>query len=83
MEKEILNFTLIMKKNNWVIKAEYEKHCEKTGQPLNMYHIHKDMSMDYMLKVINSISNIKYELLLQNNCIVDYNVIIVLKITKL
>ena len=84
----LLDFIRVLKNNGNLIlvfpdQRVYEKHCIKTGQPLNTYHIHQDMGMDYMLNVINSISNIKYELLLQNNCIVDYNVIIVLKITKL
>lgn len=84
----LLDFIRVLKNDGNLIlvfpdQQVYEKHCQKTGQPLNMYHIHKDMSMDYMLKVINSISDIKYELLLQNNCIVDYNVILVLKIKKL
>lgn len=60
----------------------YEKYCQLTGQPLNTHHIHKDMGYDYMIKQLKSIDNISLEILFESNCKIDYNVIIVLKITK-
>jgi len=60
----------------------YERHCRRTGQPLNMYHVHNDMGLKFMLDKLNNMPDISYELLFQSNCEIDYNVIIVLKIIK-
>lgn len=63
-------------------QINYEKHCLKTGQPLNEYHVHKNMGLDYMLEVLNLICTIKYEIIFSSNCEIDYNVILVVKINK-
>lgn len=63
-------------------QIKYEKHCLKTGQPLNEYHVHKNMGLDYMLEILNLIGTIKYEIIFSSNCEIDYNVILVVKINK-
>jgi len=63
-------------------QPKYEAHCIKTGQPLNMHHVHKDMGLDFMLKRLNEISWIKYETIFTSNCEIDYNVVMVLRINK-
>ena len=63
-------------------QRKYEDHCRKTGQPLNMRHIHKDMGLEFMLDKIKKVPGINYTILLENNCEIDYNVVIILKITK-
>jgi hypothetical protein len=40
------------------------------------------MGFDFMIDVLNTVQSISYELLYQNNCEIDYNVIIVIKIVK-
>ncbi|HEY4064284.1 MAG TPA: methyltransferase domain-containing protein [Puia sp.] len=60
----------------------YEKYCRRTGQPLNLYHVHKDMGLEYMYKKLDEIPGISYEVLLESNCKIDYNVVITAKINK-
>jgi SAM-dependent methyltransferase len=60
----------------------YETHCRKTGQPLNTHHVHADMGYDFMIKRLKEINNIQFEILYSSNCEIDYNVIIVIKISK-
>jgi ubiquinone/menaquinone biosynthesis C-methylase UbiE len=60
----------------------YEKYCRRTGQPLNLYHVHKDMGLEYMYKRLNEIPGISYEVLMESNCKIDYNVVITAKINK-
>lgn len=60
----------------------YEAYCRKTGQPLNTHHIHKDMGLAFMLARLNEIGYIKYESTFTSDCDIDYNVVMVLKITK-
>ena len=55
---------------------------KKTNQPINQYHVHPNMGFDFMIDVLNTVQSISYELLYQNNCEIDYNVIIVIKIVK-
>jgi ubiquinone/menaquinone biosynthesis C-methylase UbiE len=81
-------FIRILKNNGTLIlvfpdQQKYEKICNKIGQPLNPYHIHKNMGYDFMLQKINELENLSYEVLFSSNCEIDYNVVIVLKITKL
>jgi hypothetical protein len=40
------------------------------------------MGLDFMLLKLKSINSIKLEILYTNNCEIDYNVIIVIKINK-
>jgi ubiquinone/menaquinone biosynthesis C-methylase UbiE len=61
----------------------YEDYCKKTGQPLNMYHVHQDMGLDFMLIKLKAIPNIEYVPLFTSNCQIDYNVIIIARINKI
>ena len=49
---------------------------------MNPYHIHANMGYDLMLQRMNELSGISYEILFSSNCEIDYNVVIVLKVTK-
>jgi len=40
------------------------------------------MGFDFMMNRLKSIDSISYDLLYSNNCEIDYNVIIVIKINK-
>ncbi|WP_298298083.1 methyltransferase domain-containing protein [Hydrotalea sp.] len=64
-------------------QEKYEVICNRIGQPLNPYHVHKDMSFDFMMQQLNSIPNIQPTLLFSSNCEIDYNVVMVLQIQKL
>ena len=63
-------------------QMKYESYCDKNKVAKNPYHIHKEMGLDYMLYKLKSITNIEFEILYKNNCEIDYNVIIVIKINK-
>ncbi|HTJ12603.1 MAG TPA: methyltransferase domain-containing protein [Dinghuibacter sp.] len=60
----------------------YERYCARTGQPLNMYHVHKDMGEAFMLNVMDKLPGVRYDVLFSSNCEIDYNVILVLKVHK-
>jgi ubiquinone/menaquinone biosynthesis C-methylase UbiE len=60
----------------------YEKYCRRTGQPLNLYHIHRNMGLTYMQDHIKQMQNISFTPLLENDCTIDYNVILIAKIIK-
>lgn len=64
-------------------QMKYETYCTKNKVALNPYHIHKDMGLEFMLRKLKEIKNIKFEILYTNNCEIDYNVIIALKINKI
>jgi SAM-dependent methyltransferase len=64
-------------------QPKYEAHCKRTGQPQNMYHVHADMGLDYMLSALDRVAGITYKTLFTSNCEIDYNVIMVLQISKL
>jgi ubiquinone/menaquinone biosynthesis C-methylase UbiE len=83
----IEEFIRVLKSNGNLIlvfpdQVKYELHCKKTNQPINQYHVHPNMGFDFMIDVLNTVQSISYELLYQNNCEIDYNVIIVIKIVK-
>ena len=63
-------------------QPKYEVYCKEMGVPMNPYHIHADMGYDLMLARMNEIPGISYEILYSNNCEIDYNVVMVLKVTK-
>lgn len=63
-------------------QIKYELTCKRTGQPLNQYHKHSDMGLDYMKNALSKSSLKDYAILLENNCEIDYNVILVLRINK-
>ncbi|NCI49572.1 class I SAM-dependent methyltransferase [Sediminibacterium roseum] len=63
-------------------QPKYKAMCDAAGIPMNPYHIHADMGYDFMMKKINELEGISYDILFQSNCEIDYNVVIVLKIRK-
>jgi ubiquinone/menaquinone biosynthesis C-methylase UbiE len=63
-------------------QPKYEVYCREMGVPMNPYHIHADMGFDYMVARLNELNGITYEILFSNNCEIDYNVVMVLKIKK-
>jgi ubiquinone/menaquinone biosynthesis C-methylase UbiE len=80
-------FIRILKNNGNLIlvfpdQPKYEVYCREMGVPMNPYHVHADMGYEYMLAKLKEISNISYEVIFSNNCEIDYNVVIVLKIDK-
>jgi SAM-dependent methyltransferase len=60
----------------------YEKICRKRGAPLNQYHKHKEMGLDYMRSLLPKMKVSRYEILKEANLYVDYNVVLVLKVYK-
>lgn len=60
----------------------YEKYCRRLGVPMNPYHVHADMGYDYMCRQLDAVPGISYQMLFTSNCEVDYNVVMVMKITK-
>jgi ubiquinone/menaquinone biosynthesis C-methylase UbiE len=60
----------------------YAVYCKKMDVPMNPYHVHADMGYEYMLKQLAGLPGVTYEILFSSNCEVDYNVVIVLRITK-
>lgn len=83
-------FTRILKPGGNLIlvfpdQAAYEKKCRETGQPLNIHHVHADMGFDYMMKQLGELENnagIKTKILFKSDREIDYNVVIVAKISK-
>lgn len=63
-------------------QPKYEVFCKDNGIIMNPYHVHADMGHDYMLARLTEIPSISYEILYSNNCEIDYNVIIVAKVSK-
>lgn len=60
----------------------YAAYCKKMGVPMNPYHVHANMGYDYMLNQLSQLPGIGFEILFSSNCELDYNVVIVLRITK-
>jgi len=84
----LMKFIRILKSGGNLIlvfpdQQKYEKRCAQTGQPLNMYHVHKDMGEKFMIRTLNGLPSIRYEVLFSSNCEIDYNVILVIRIHKL
>ena len=83
----LIKFIRILKSNGNLIlvfpdQKKYEQHCKKTGQPLNIRHIHKEMGLSFMLKTLNSLPDITFNILYKSDCEIDYNVVLITKITK-
>lgn len=83
----LLKFIRILKNDGTLIlvfpdQKKYEKHCIKTGQPLNTYHKHVDMGLSFMMAKLDELKLVTYTTLFTSNLEVDYNVILVLKICK-
>jgi ubiquinone/menaquinone biosynthesis C-methylase UbiE len=63
-------------------QKKYEEVCKKTGQPLNQYHKHADMGLAYMKNALSR-SNLKdFEILMESDREIDYNVVMVVKAFK-
>ena len=60
----------------------YEAHCRKTGQALNLYHKHADMGLNFMVDRLQSLPGMRFQILYSSDCKIDYNVIIIAKISK-
>lgn len=63
-------------------QQKYERICKKTGQPLNQYHKHADMGMEFMLKRLQEIKEVQYKVIFSSDRQIDYNVVLVLQINK-
>jgi SAM-dependent methyltransferase len=63
-------------------QKKYEAHCRATGQPLNIYHKHADMGLNFMVQRLKEIPDINFNILFQSDCEIDYNVILVAQIHK-
>jgi SAM-dependent methyltransferase len=59
----------------------YRKHCRKTGQKLNQRHVHTDMGFEFMKTKMAEEFGGGCKLLYHSNCEVDYNVVMVYRIT--
>jgi SAM-dependent methyltransferase len=81
-------FIRVLKNNGNLIlvfpdQQKYEEICNRTGQPKNEHHVHATMGYDYMIHQLQSLTNIQFEVLFSSNCEINYNVVIVAKISKL
>jgi SAM-dependent methyltransferase len=63
-------------------QPKYEVYCREMGVPMNPYHVHADMGHDYMLARLQELPGITYDIIYSNNCEIDYNVVMVLRIHK-
>lgn len=89
-ERVLEDFMRILKSNGHLIlvfpdQPEYEKTCLATGQPLNTYHVHKNMGARFMLEAMDRVNqrhNYTMDVLLASDCEIDYNVVIVARIQK-
>lgn len=60
----------------------YAAHCEQTGQPVNLLHVHADMGLNFMTERLNEIEGITIDNLFSSDRSIDYNVIMVCMIAK-
>jgi SAM-dependent methyltransferase len=63
-------------------QPKYERYCRRMGVTLNPYHVHADMGYQFMLARLSEVSGISYEELFSSDCEIDYNVVMILKVTK-
>ena len=61
---------------------KYEAYCKKLDITMNPYHIHSNMGYDLMIKNLNEMKDIEFEIQFKSNCEIDYNVVIVAKVNK-
>jgi len=86
-EKILIDFFRVVKHNGYVIlvfphQLKYEEYCFNNNQQLNPHHIHKNMSLNFMIEKLNNLENrsiLKYKLIFSSDCEIDYNVVMVLK----
>jgi len=63
----------------------YEAYCKQHGQYLNPHHVHANMGLNFLRNLMNEIAaENKWTIqeLFSSNCEIDYNVVLVHKITK-
>ncbi len=60
----------------------YEEYCLKYNLATNYSHVHKNMGLNFMMERLKLLENVSCEILYSNDCEVEYNVIIVARITK-
>jgi SAM-dependent methyltransferase len=80
-------FIRILKSGGYLIlvfpdQPKYEVYCRQINLPMNPYHVHADMGYDYMKEQLDGLSEVSYVEIFSSNCTIDYNVVMVLKITK-
>jgi SAM-dependent methyltransferase len=80
-------FIRILKSGGYLIlvfpdQPKYEVYCRQINLPMNPYHVHADMGYDYMKEQLDGLSEVSYVEIFISNCTIDYNVVMVLKITK-
>jgi|LauGreDrversion4_2_1035121.scaffolds.fasta_scaffold25485_4 hypothetical protein len=63
-------------------QKKYEAHCSAKGLPMNPHHIHEDMGLEFMRNELKTLESVSYEEIYINDCSIDYNVIMVLKLTN-
>lgn len=83
-EKGLKEFFRILKDGGRLIlvfpdQRKYEEICKRTGQTLNLYHVHAEMSLSFMKEKISKIAGLQFEYIWEDNMTIDYNVILVIK----
>ncbi len=63
-------------------QPKYETYCREMGVPMNPYHIHPNMGYDFMIDCLDALPGISYEIIFSNNCEIDYNVVMAIKVHK-
>jgi ubiquinone/menaquinone biosynthesis C-methylase UbiE len=63
-------------------QPKYEIYCREINLPMNPYHVHADMGYDYMKRQLDALPGIQYKELFKSNCAIDYNVVMVLQVSK-
>jgi ubiquinone/menaquinone biosynthesis C-methylase UbiE len=85
--KALKEFIRILKSGGNLIlvfpdQPQYEIYCRNNNQTANKHHIHKTMGLKFMLDQMDALPGVRYELLFQSDCEVDYNVVLVLRVNK-
>jgi SAM-dependent methyltransferase len=83
----LLKMIRVLKNRGLLILAfpdqkKYESISKKYGLYTNPYHKHKEMGMDFMIKNLDELNSFSYSVIFSSNCEIDYNVVLVLEITK-
>ena len=84
------DFCRVLKSGGNIITAVpdqpiYEAYCKQHGQYLNPHHVHANMGLNFLRNLMNEIAaENKWTIqeLFSSNCEIDYNVVLVHKITK-
>lgn len=84
--KILREFVRVLKNNGHLIlvfpdQIIYERYCKQSGKGINPHHVHHDMGFRRMSVVIAHLP-VGFDYLYVNNCGIDYNVVIVIKIYK-